>query len=402
MAAPWINVQPNLTAADVPDLRRFGGALCILDWPGPALTEMLATLDAAGVPVRLWRWTEDPSGWTGWPGAYLRRCDLAVAANEPDIEGMPDWYGAVTARWRAAGGKVAEPAWHDERSRDRAVAADVLTAHCYSGDFRNLAAVRARAGGLPILVTEYAHQGEQRRCLTELAAASITEPTAIFIYRWQGHAADGYDVAGVQFDPPAPTKGLSVTITPAPAYAFQQAPGSLDCWVRNFQRFISRYAPWGLPIPDLDTAFQFGKGHSRPEPYGEAADFATFRRMVEGYLHQFGISTGAPAGAIALKLQLLEIDDFTTLLNALHDSDAANPWSVVIGENNAVENPNSAFQHYETIRLQDGTNGLWLIYDPAASWDGNQAEYSWDTLTQAIQQNWDSKIVGYAMKLVAA
>jgi len=135
MTGPGINVQlQGLTLADVPDLRRFtGGALVIADWP-EQVSDTLAVLGAAGVPVTMWRFTQDPLKWPGWPGNYIKRCEWAVLHNEPDIEGPPPvWYQARADLWRIVGGNLVEPAWSDESKRQNywGELHQALSAHVY-------------------------------------------------------------------------------------------------------------------------------------------------------------------------------------------------------------------------------------------------------------------------------
>jgi hypothetical protein len=214
-----VNVQlQTLGMADVPDLRRFagGGALLICDWEAH-LPETLAVLDAAGVPVGMWRWTEDPRGWQGWPAGYIARCPRALFANEPDLEGWPAWYDQAWPQWTAAGGILVEPAYHDDRARVvLSPGYHATSAHCYAGDFANLGLVRSRAAGMPVFLTEYGREGQQRRCLTDLAAGGVTEDTYLYTYRARdAQAQPAYNLAGVALLPaPAPVADYSGIIPP--------------------------------------------------------------------------------------------------------------------------------------------------------------------------------------------
>ena len=207
---PGINVQLNvLTMADVPDLRRFtGGALVIVDWP-EHVPDTLAVLDAAGVSVGMFRFTENPSTWLGWPAAYLARSPWAVLANEPDIEGKhPSWYGNAVEAWAYAGGKVIEPAWSDEEARyNDGVFYRAVSAHVYplGRGAANLAAVRARAGIRPVIITEAGVEHDQPTILQRLAALGAGDlPVYVYSYRAKdAQAMPGYDVAGVALLPVA-------------------------------------------------------------------------------------------------------------------------------------------------------------------------------------------------------
>lgn len=212
---PWVNVQAgNLQPVDVDGLKEYSGVILIAAWAND-VTETLPLLDKAGVPIACWRFVgPNPMGWEGWPGAYIARQPLALFANEPDLEGWPNWYAAACDAWHQAGGKIARPPQHDESKWQPDTwdgDYDAYTWHCYAGDFTNRDAVRlfaARTQVITIFGSEYARQGEQSRCLTDLAAAGVTEPAALFIYpTWQGHEGQGFDLRGVTFDTPPPQKG---------------------------------------------------------------------------------------------------------------------------------------------------------------------------------------------------
>lgn len=198
-----VNVQTNVTMADVPSLSRFAWALGICDWPDKT-AQMLAVLDAAGVPVKVLRFMQDPRKWPGWPAEYVKRCSLGLFGNEPDIEGLPEWFVDAHLVWIQAGGKIAEPAYHNDGDRISSTIYDVTTAHCYAGDFTNLDLVRSRANGRPILITEYARQGNQEQCLVDLANAGVDPSTvALFAFRWSGQGSQpGYDLADIDLEAP--------------------------------------------------------------------------------------------------------------------------------------------------------------------------------------------------------
>ena len=181
---------------------------------------------------------------------------------------------------------------------------------------------------------------------------------------------------------------------------FKQLSGSLDCWVECIRRFFSRY---GL-LFDVDTVFQAGKGYAHPAG-GEAADFPTFLRAVMTLARSVGVEVGVPTTQWKtgnMYLQYIEVDDFNTLWITLQDSDKSDPWTVTIGENNADLNPAEPWQHFGEL-LQNPTNGDEISwYDPASTWDGDAAQYSKSQFEQAIKDNWDPKIVGYALKIKSA
>lgn len=223
MVAPGVNVQlQTVTMADAPDLARFGAALVIADW-SEHVWDTVAVLNAAKVPVGLWRFTQDPRGWPGWPGDYLKRCDLAVFANEPDIEGWPDWYSAAVYAWYYAKGRIVSPAWSDESKRTQIPGPflttgveSVLSAHVYplGRGAANLAAVRQWANGGLVIVTEFGIAGQQQTCLQQLAALGVTEPTWLYSYRARdAQAQPQYNLAGVALTPPDTQGGKTMAPT---------------------------------------------------------------------------------------------------------------------------------------------------------------------------------------------
>lgn len=178
---------------------------------------------------------------------------------------------------------------------------------------------------------------------------------------------------------------------------FKQLPGTTDCWVECIRRFFSRY---GL-LFDVDTVFQAGKGYAHPTG-GEPADFPTFLKAVKTLAASVGVLVDVPAAQLVAGtsyLQYLEIDDFSTLWATLQDSDTADPWTVVVGEDNGDLNAAENWQHFGSL-LQNPTNSdIINWYDPASTWDGDAAQYTKEQFTIAIEQNWDPKIIGYALKI---
>lgn len=208
-------------------------------------------------------------------------------------------------------------------------------------------------------------------------------------------AALGATPPAVQSDAPNLSKGTAVSVAPID---FRQLPGSYDCWVETLRRFFSRY---GILL-DEDTVFQAGKGYHRPTG-GEAADFPTFRRALENLARANGVQVGVAASAYQHGqnyLQLIEIDTFSTLWATLDDANQANPWSVIIGENNADLNPAEAWQHYIGLLQDPSGSDVINVYDPASTWDGDAAQYTREQLQKAILDNFDPVIVGYACKIV--
>lgn len=178
-----------------------------------------------------------------------------------------------------------------------------------------------------------------------------------------------------------------------PPIDFRQLSGTTDCWCENIRRFFSRY---GMLL-DLDTVFQAGKGYARPAE-GEPATFPTFLHAVRTLAQSEGVGLDGDV-SVNGTLQQLEIDTFSTLWATLQDADTANPWTVVVGENNADLNPAQPWQHYGSL-LQNPTNSDQIQwFDPAAPWDGDAAVYTKEQFTRAIQDNWDPRVIGYALKI---
>lgn len=218
----WVNVQPNGGILPGDSLKAFDGALAILDWEQPC-KQGLSLLD---IPVKLWRWTQDPRQWSGWPQQYVSQCPLAMFANEPDLEGFPTWYDAACNAWLAADGELAAPAYSKESERAVFERKDYAyyTWHAYAGYFANREALIARKYGKPLIGTEYGRANNQAACPTDLQY--ISEPVAIFIWRWHNNANAGYDVAGmplvfgkgIKITGPSNIPGLSVDWVPSPNY----------------------------------------------------------------------------------------------------------------------------------------------------------------------------------------
>jgi N-acetyl-anhydromuramyl-L-alanine amidase AmpD len=210
MSERWVNVQPNGGILPGDNLSAFDGALAILDWQEPC-TKGLTLLN---IPVKCWRWTQNPVTWQGWPDNYVKQCPLAMFANEPDIEGFPPYYDDVCDRWVRAGGKLVAPAYSDEakRAADERIGGiiyDYYTWHAYAGNFTNRDKLLARQFDKPIIGTEYGVAHNQNKCVSDLL--QIPEPVAIFVWRWAGNSAAGYDVSsmGLEF-----VKGGNVASAP--------------------------------------------------------------------------------------------------------------------------------------------------------------------------------------------
>lgn len=388
-AEVWANVQDQaLTDADLPGLAAYSGALLIAAWPD-ATAQTLARLDRAGCPVKLWRWVSDPRGWPGWPRNYIARCPWAVFANEPDQEGPPPaWYGPVVDIWHAVNGLLVEPAWSDERKRrsdgwDNRYSA--VSWHCYAGDFANRVAVLARANGRPVYGTEYGRPHAQQQCLIDLAAAGVSEPTALFAYPvWQGNASAGYDLRGVALTPlPPPPKGPTVP-TPAPILRLPQQPGSLDCWIKCIEEFFLRY---GHVLTD-DLVFAAAKGHPRPAG-GEAATFAEVKQGIAAIAQQLGVT-----------VQLADFDDPATVMAALHDPNTANPWTVIAGVKESDLQPGQTYGHFLILDHEDAHGNI-TVTDSYAETDGCSGSYSKVAVEQAMVDSWEIAIDAIGAKIIA-
>ena len=178
-------------------ISQYDGVLWCVNWLRP-YTKLCPK------PVTLWRFLNDPEKTVmgEWTAHYLPECNLAVFANEPDIEGAyPGWYDERVAEWQKAGGKVVEPAYHDERNyKPDSIAYDVRSWHCYAGDFSNRDALITRSGGTPIIGTEYARPGNQVECLRDLQ--DIPEQVYLFAWEWPQYAPNpAYTLRGVTLTP---------------------------------------------------------------------------------------------------------------------------------------------------------------------------------------------------------
>lgn len=394
--APSINCQDGAIApSDATDLARFGSALVICAWTPPTAT--LAVLASAGVPVGLFRFTQDPRNLAGWPGVYLARCRLALFANEPDLEGWPGWYADVYYAWFHAGGLVVEEAWSDEAQRAATLArggppvtrggvTTVVSAHVYpkGRGAANLAAVRARAAGLPIWLTEAGDATAPGQILPELAALGVTtEPVFLYTYRAKDEAAQpAYNLAGVPLAP-APPEGASVP-SPAPILRLPQQPGSLDCWIKCIEEFFLRY---GHVLTD-DLVFAAAKDRPRPAG-GEAATFAEVKRAIAAIAQELGVT-----------VQLADFDDPATVMAALHDPDTANPWTVIAGVKESDLQAGQNYGHFLLLDHEDAAGNI-TVTDSYAETDGDvSGVYPKVAVEQAMVQNWEPQIDAIGVKIL--
>ncbi len=397
----WINVQPQaLFPTDLDDVARFDGAVVICDWPD-RMADAIAILAAARVPIQLWRFTQNPTALPGWPGVLRDVCDLAVFANEPDLtdqaDARPPWQRAAQDAWKAAGGRVAEPAWLDESTyRSYGEQYDVVTAHCYAGDWSNLQAVRKRAGSQPVIVTEYARAHAMERCAIDVDEAGVKEPVALFAYRWDGHQNAGYDLAGVMLDEPQEGRAPGVLGSPergkpvdAPfVYSYpelDQGPTKL-CWAYSVD---ATFDAVGRHVDAKDLYEQVM--HQPFSPPGQAAIFAELKAAVDTaaaithttvtYLGGHGI-----------------INDFPTLLQAAKDGH----WNIILGVQNADLISGQNYGHYILCRQmvwdEHGVPGE-IVLDTFAREDGSSESYTWGQLEQAIRDNWDPSAAALAYQL---
>ncbi len=200
------------TKSNLDGIERFAWCIPIMSWHDESIA-LVRALQAKGIQIDCWRFCEDPTTWDEF-GELMEICKAAVFANEPDLEGWPSWYSQAAGAWRNSGGELVEPAWHDEQHRNAYPDPspeyyDVVTAHCYSGNFDNWHEAIGRAAGRPVVMSEYAHHKSQAQCLQELAAGGIpANKTALFIQQWVGGQA-GFDLIGVDLaqpegEPPVP------------------------------------------------------------------------------------------------------------------------------------------------------------------------------------------------------
>lgn len=387
-----VNCQDGaIFTADAADLARFASALVICSWTPP--TAALNVLASAGVPVGCWRFTERPLAWPGWPGDYVRRCPYLLVDNEPDLEGWTSWGPAVAAQWIAAGGLIVEPAWSDDRKRTPPpYAVAVVSAHVYPRGLgaANLAAVRARANGRPVWITEAGDATAPGQILVELAALGAADvPTWLYTFRALDQAAQpAYNLAGVALTPPPPPSPLSTKeghAMPAPLFQFTQDAGSSDCWCECIRSFFLRY---GYPL-DLDLVFQAGKGYPRPAG-GEPATFATVKRAITTIAQQLGV-----------KVQMADFDAPNVVAAALHDPDAANPWTIIAGVAESVLQPGQNYGHFILLDHEDA-NGMVKVVDSYTNVDGDATEYyPFAQVAQAMVSNWEPQIDACGFKIVA-
>ena len=264
-----VNVQPQTVLPGEWERIRAAypaGILAIIDWQeaDDAIPGGLAF-----PKIGMWRFTQDPRRLGGWPHNFILDCQWAVFANEPDIEGWPEWYLDVCRAWRASGGKIVQPAWHYDHGQVSSVEYpyDAVSWHCYAGDFRNRDAVLARANGRPVFGTEYGVPNNQQRCLSDLTQAGVTETVFLFAWRWQGNSYAGYDLAGVTMDQPAAAPAQPATIYERqwrglnPSIALNPDAAIFKYWLR--WREMGETAP-GIPCSD-------------EQPYPDGGDGAVFQ-----------------------------------------------------------------------------------------------------------------------------
>lgn len=406
-----INVQlGTLRQSDIPDLRRFDSCLLIVDWP-EHLPDTLAVLDAAGVAVGLWRFTQDPRGWSGWPGEYVKRCDLALFANEPDVEGWPDWYSRAVYAWYYAKGRTVSPAWSDESKRQQvpgpAVTTgveSVLSAHVYplGRGAANLAAVRAWANGGPVLVTEFGIAGQQATCLQKMAAMGVTEPTYLYSYRARdAQAQPQYDLAGVELTPihtidfasQGVNEGgkteMSAIVDAIPE--LRQGPTKL-CWAECVQE---AFAGAGKSVSVYDLYKQV-KGVDYTPP-GEPATFGELIQAVQAA----ATLTGA---TIKWFGDQGRVNDFATFDQILRDGS----WIVVVGANEQVLVNDlglaeaAGYGHYFICRHIDfDGNGQPDTYtiDSYRAYDDVPVRVPLAAVHDAMRQNWDANYDALAFQV---
>lgn len=420
----WIAVQPRVTQdAEAADLQRWEAAQVICDWPA-ATHALLGVLDRAGLPVGMWRWTQNPIPWPGFPGAYLARSRLAQFWNEPDVEGQyPDWYEQACLTWRQSGGLLIRPANSDESrgGNQGALAYDVLGAHCYAGDFANLALVRAGAAGRRVIVTEYGHAHRQAACLREVA--HLDETVVIFCHRWEGNAQAGYDTAGVTLDDlrdqgearggasdeERETTG-GVPLAPHSSPLVSQPKGAQPVIPGPQSPSVGSPAP---AFPRLDQGWTKLCG-----PYCiEAAQDAAGRHVgaVEIYEQVKGKAYAPPGEPMAFEELIQGVHVAAEMgkcdvlpwrgTGGVYDVDevpqaVAQGQVVIAGVNMADLIPGQDYGHYFLIRSDQG--GQVAVVDSYEREDGGPSTYPWWLVRKAMLDNWTgpSGLDAYAYTLV--
>lgn len=221
----WVNVQASDPALlpGKPQWSQYSGMVLIADWPDK-VAKALADLP---VPVRLWRFTQDPRQWAGWPDQYIARCPWGQFANEPDLEGIPSWYSSVVQQWQMANGRTLRPPYHDERAGiPDYLAYDAMGCHCYAGDWSNYIYLASRQSR-PIWVTEYDRQGAQSQCLVDIAASGIPDTSPVALFAWHWDADHSYDLANVTLVAPKGQTDVQVWIQAGHLNTGDNCDGSL-------------------------------------------------------------------------------------------------------------------------------------------------------------------------------
>ena len=152
-------------------------------------------------------------------------CPYATFANEPDIEGKNGLYYQLLKQWWGIGGKVIAPAYSNQTNYIED-GADVLSFHCYAGNFTNYWEVLRQSNGRPVIMSEYGDEQHQDKVLLELNDYGLLPNTNsliaiyLFIWQWQGHLDSGYNLYNKRLV--IPSEGSKV-IGPT-AYATELGP----------------------------------------------------------------------------------------------------------------------------------------------------------------------------------
>jgi hypothetical protein len=85
--------------------------------------------------------------------------------------------------------------------------------------------------------------------------------------------------------------------------------------------------------------------------------------------------------------------DFPTLHQALMDG-----WMIIVGVELAVLHPGFTYYHFEDVYMD---HGQLRSADPFHVIDGDNGHPDWDTLVNAIQENWDPHLIGLAFTIAA-
>jgi hypothetical protein len=218
-------------------------------------------------------------------------------------------------------------------------------------------------------------------------------PSLVGVSPWGTNGHLIADVLGVPYQaaapvlvaptPPPPSSGGPVEFgaMPTDLVELDQGPTTYDCWVRCIQAiFLSHGKSF-----DVDTVFQAGKGHARPEPSGEPATFGEVKHALATLAGLVGLHIEGP----------IDLDTPADMDQAVRDG-----WHVIVGVAEQVLQPGQNFGHYMVFERLDGL--VATVYDPDRLWDGDASEtYDFVQLHSAVVANWDPIVDAVGVKLAA-